>query len=202
MLGHLYFIAEISKSIRAGASAEDINDLVRRIVNRGKEPQYQKGFKQFVKFVEAGNSEWQEMPGSQKELILRAIKDITQTSKKVISKVSHSLLLCLERNGELLARFDFAVGDQPYTISDLLPGDYELKTDSDWLLWQASLSEYDLLWTHSHPDINLPMAADTNEASEGVFKEVLLLDGELAIRIYPGLETGCMSIEVKKRADK
>jgi len=46
------------------------------------------------------------------------------------------------------------------------------------------------------------MAADTESADTRKFKEIVLLEGELVIRIYPGLEAGIMKIMVKGNVRK
>ena len=202
MQEQLYFITEICNSLRKGANAEEINNMVRDIIDKGKDKKYRQGYEQFLRFVEAGRAGWLAMPTQKKQIISQVVNEIIQESSNKIIPTSHKLSLLLERNGVTLATLKFSGEEQSLLIGDIYPGEYSLRTDSDWLLWQESLSETDLFWTHAYPDQDLPMAADTEGTMGKSIKKFGLLNGEIVFRIYPGLESGTMEIEVKNHVEK
>jgi len=202
MREHLYFIADICNSLRNGFSTEELADIVEDIVSKGKEQKYKRGYGQFLQFVEAGRAGWLAMSVEQKQMISQIVNELMQESSKEISPTNQSLSLLLERNNVTLAILEFLDGNQTFLIGDLLPGEYSLRTDSDWLLWQESLSEVDLYWTSAYPDQDLPMAADTEDVEKEKGKEYVLLNGEVVLRVYPGLENGTMEIMVNGHVAK
>lgn len=202
MQGHLYFITDICNALKDVHSEQKLEKVIREIINKGKKPEYQQGFQQFVTFIKEGKSDWLKMSPQHKKLIMQIINDVAMSP--AVDNEIKPLTLCiqLERDGDILASFGIQESRRSYTITDLTPGNYTLKTDSDWFIWQGHLSERELLWAHAYPEQELPMAADTESADTREFKEIVLLEGELIIRIYPGLETGTMTIMVKSHAGK
>ena len=202
MQRHLYFMTDICNALKDVHSEQKLEKVIREIIDKGKKPEYQQGFQQFVTFIKEGKAGWLKMSPQHKKLIMQIINDVVLSP--VVATETEPLKLCLqlEHDGDTMASFDISESRHSYTITDLTPGNYTLKTDSDWLIWQGHLSERELFWTHAYPEQELPMAADTESADSREFKEIILLEGELIIRIYPGLETGTMKIMVKGHAGK
>ena len=202
MQENLYFITDICNALNDNHSEQKIEKVIRAIINKGKKPEYQQGFQQFVTFIKEGKAGWLKMSPQHKKLIMQIINDVALSP--VVDTETEPLKLCLqlEHDGDALASFDISESRHSYTIADLTPGNYTLKTDSDWLIWQEHLSERELFWTHAYPEQEFPMAADTESTDTREFKTVVLLEGELIIRIYPGLETGTIKIMVNLHAEK
>jgi len=55
------------------------------------------------------------------------------------------------------------------------------------------------LWAYAFPEKDLAMAAETQKTDKMASKKVSLLDNELEMTLFPGLESGEMTIRVKKR---
>ena len=99
----------------------------------------------------------------------------------------------LEREGQDIATL---TGDA-MSAAGLRPGHYQLKLDSGRMIWEAALSEQQLLWTSAHPGRPLEVAAESAERRERPTLEVALLEGELILRVYPGIEAGLLRLELR-----
>ncbi len=73
--------------------------------------------------------------------------------------------------------------------------------DTGWVIWQGELTERDLIWMAAFPDVPLDLAADTDETSARTTREESLLDGELILRVIPGLESGNIELEYRQAAE-
>jgi len=202
MQEHLYFITDICNALKDIHSEQKTEKVIMEIINKGKKPEYQQGFRQFVTFIKKGKAGWLKMLPQHKKLIMQIINDVAMSPVVDTETEPLKLRLQLEHDGDTLASFDISESQHSYTIADLNPGNYTLKTDSDWLIWQEHLSERELFWTHAYPDQEFPMTADTESYDSREFKAVVLLEGEVVIRIYPGLETGIIKIMVNSHAGK
>lgn len=99
------------------------------------------------------------------------------------------------RDGDLLGeRMSRPVSGQ-ITIKDIHPGQYRIELDTGRIVWQGDLLDQDLLWQKAYPHAPLEMAAESQESDLTPTIERVLLDGELIIRIYPGVESGWLEIE-------
>jgi hypothetical protein len=110
---------------------------------------------------------------------------------------SLQLKIIINRNGEDIC--SIPVGDDTFLtkINDLMPGLYDVKLNTGRILWQGELTDRDLLWTAAFPETDMAMAADTGDAADHATKELRLLSGGLIIRVIPGLEGGCIDIEIR-----
>ena len=83
------------------------------------------------------------------------------------------------------------------SISNIEPGNYIIKLDTGRVLWEGKLSGKDVLWTEAFPGRALDLAADTGGMERVPSREIRLLEGELIIRIFPGMEAGRIEIETR-----
>jgi hypothetical protein len=110
---------------------------------------------------------------------------------------SGSMEVIVEKDGGL---FDsFTIGEKSVTreISNIKPGDYTVKLDTGRVVWQERLNERDLLWVYAFPEYGLRLAADTGDSISLKTRDVLVLDGEGAIRVYPGVESGRLELKFR-----
>ncbi len=77
-----------------------------------------------------------------------------------------------------------------WTIDNLQPGFYALSFDTGRVIWEGELTKNDLLWTLAFPGQDLPLAADTGEEAIQPSRQFHLLQGEIVLNVYPGLESG------------
>ena len=81
------------------------------------------------------------------------------------------------------------------SISGLEPGEYALLLETGRLIWQGRLTERQLIWAGAFPNQPLDLAAATGDVGCPSTVEERLLDGELVLRVFPGMETGRMEIK-------
>jgi hypothetical protein len=86
-----------------------------------------------------------------------------------------------------------------HSIKRVLPGHYELKLSTGLLLWEDELGQEDIEWSAAFPGHALDFAAATEELEGKPTREVSVLDGEILLQIFPGVEAGRMVITFMQR---
>lgn len=105
--------------------------------------------------------------------------------------------IIIERDGDPIATCSLDPGGGPRSVGGIVPGGYRLVLETGRVLWEGRLDERDLLWTKAFPDRPLPMAADTGEPQREPTRRFDLLEGEIVARVYAGIESGSVEIEVR-----
>ena len=103
----------------------------------------------------------------------------------------------LTKDGAAPRQFDAGLSRGFARLDNINPGFHSLSLDTGRVLWEGELTESHLLWAVAFPGEPLPMAADTGEAGNQPTLEEDLLDGEVVLRVFPGLEGGSMEIEMR-----
>ena len=125
-------------------------------------------------------------------------KEGFETLREEVSKSEASdweLMAVIERNGETISSFPLL--NPPFTkkIRNLRPGHYVLRLNTGRVLWQEELTERDLIWAAAFPGRDLDLAADTGGLAPPMSREFRLLDGDLIIRVFPGIDSGRLEVE-------
>jgi hypothetical protein len=92
----------------------------------------------------------------------------------------------------------YPISPDPAIIGAIAPGRYTIQFSNGRLLWEGELLKEDLIWTYAFPGKDLAMAAETELPQRNPTKEISLLDGEITISIFAGLETGHIRIDSAK----
>ncbi len=100
------------------------------------------------------------------------------------------------RDDESVGKVSLSEQKKTAVLSNLIPGIYKLVLSSGRQLWQGSLEAKDLLWSEAFGKEPLKMAAQTSEAREKPVRTVDILDGEIKLHLFAGLETGNMEVEM------
>jgi hypothetical protein len=98
---------------------------------------------------------------------------------------------------------DQVLGASPITkklppIGHITPGRYTVRLSNGRVLWEGYLEKEDVIWAFAFPEKDLPMAAETETHVQEPTKTLSLLDGELIMHIYAGLESGTMRLMREK----
>ena len=96
--------------------------------------------------------------------------------------------------GEQLLK-SFLISDFPATIGSIFPGHYVVRLTNGRTLWEGELSREDVIWTYAFPQKDFPLAAETETRHQEPTRSLSLLDGELIIHIFAGLESGRLIIK-------
>ena len=94
------------------------------------------------------------------------------------------------------------IGSSPITtdpspISHIIPGRYKVQFSNGRVLWEGEVRREDVLWAYAFPEKDLRMAAETEPHQQDPTRTISLLDGELTIQIFAGLEKGEMRLKVE-----
>lgn len=111
--------------------------------------------------------------------------------RKQTPVVTPPTAIVVERDGGPIAEIVLGAG-RGY-IGNLRPGHYVLRTSAGRVIWRGDLTEKELLWMAAYPDRALELAASTGEEVREPTAEHLL-DGEVVLRIFAGIESGGVEI--------
>ena len=96
--------------------------------------------------------------------------------------------------GEQLVE-SFLISNIPTTISSIFPGRYVVRFSNGRFLWEGEITREDVIWTYAFPQKDFPMAAGTETLHQEPTRTISLLDGELIIHVFAGLESGRLLIK-------
>lgn len=122
-----------------------------------------------------------------------------RVSKEAEGFLSHEQPIGVEvlRMDQILGTF--ALSELPTTLFSIRPGRYVVRFSNGRVLWEGDLTKEDVIWAFAYPAMDLPMAAETESAQQTPTRSISLLNGELLIRVFAGLETGELTIDEGKR---
>ena len=83
-----------------------------------------------------------------------------------------------------------AISTEPTYISPISPGRYTVRFSNGRVLWEGDILREDVIWAYAYPGKDLPMAAETEPSQREPTRTLSLLNGELIIQVFAGLETG------------
>jgi hypothetical protein len=126
-----------------------------------------------------------------------------QTDLQSTRDAAEVVEIILARENSDLAVLSFARGGMPQTITHVLRGHsfghYSIRLSTGRVLWSGELRTEDLEWTAAFPGHALDLAAaDIRTLAAKPTREIPLLDGEVVIRVFPGLEAGTVVITMNE----
>ena len=89
----------------------------------------------------------------------------------------------------------FSTSKETDQVSPIFPGKYMIRFSNGRILWEGDIAREEIIWTYAFPGRDLPMAAETEPLQQEPTKILTLLDGELTIYVFAGLESGRFKIE-------
>jgi len=92
----------------------------------------------------------------------------------------------------------FPISPAPATIGAITPGNYTVRFSNGRILWEGELAKEDLIWAYAFPGKDLAMAAETEASKREPTKKISLLNGEITLSVFAGLEAGRIRIESAK----
>jgi hypothetical protein len=109
-----------------------------------------------------------------------------------------SIMIKIEKDGQLFASFAYSPSSERSLVKGITPGSYSIKLSTGLLIWQGKLSEKELIWTKAFPREKVKAAAETKAIGQKTSHSEPLLNGELTLEIFPGLESGAIQLSVRK----
>jgi len=102
----------------------------------------------------------------------------------------------LLRGNQVIA--SIPISSDPAVIDAITPGNYTFQLSNSRILWEGPLGKEDLIWAYAFPEKDLAMAAETETSEREPTRKISLLNGEITISVFPGLEAGQIRIESAK----
>ena len=142
-----------------------------------------------------------------KSELLKRIHDdpeIEQQYEKTVSELYppqekyHPLALELFKNDSLIVTHSLPEATKEIVYNNIDEGNYILKLSNGRVLWEGNIDRNHIMWEHAFPGKALPMVADTGETEVEPTMVTSLLDGEITIKLFAGLETGRIVITLNE----
>ncbi len=196
----LYFISIIARALQSPDVERALRDAFHEIKKKGKEERYTEGFRNFELFMDTVCSRHEAVTNDYiRELIAELATGTfegTEQEKKVLTNI-----ICTQVFPEIAvlsekgpARYvSFPKGPGCQHLDNILPGKYKLElTNSGWTIWKGKLTAEELILPEGE---NLSLAAGVGAPTK---KIDLLNNGEVILRTYAGIESGCVEIELTR----
>jgi len=216
---NLYFIPILFEALESADPVESLRRAFRTIVTLGKDERFRKGYEQFKVFmvsvlaayrlgVRTGEAEATAIDGADEttDLLdalaalpgLAEVWDSVKRELELEPNVEIHVEFLLRRNDEPPQSLQLSEGRRKGLLRGLVPGAYALSLSSGGVIWEAVLTKEDLLSAYAFADEALQLAADTGRGSENPTRHVVLLDGEVMVRVFAGLKSGKLEIEWRR----
>lgn len=189
----MYFIAKIEEAIESGDPYSALESKIAEIISTGQQPGYTNGFYQFDLFLNKIREiiEYQLLD----EQYVKQIEGLWNLYCDGMEKRGY-LDLLISKDAGLIATIPVKPTKVEYEINNVSPAFYSFELSSGRLLWEGPVYKTDLLWTFANPGEDFRLAADTDDAPPKPTREMILLDGEVIIRVFPGIEVGSIQIDL------
>jgi len=175
---HLYFLDLIATALQQPAPHQAVKQTLLKIEKLGRQPQYSQGLDQFWLFMREVSNHWKASPSE-------------------YNHYYNDIEIIVERNGEPIVFINCDSAPIIKRIHWAQPGYYRVKFNTGRIIWQGALTERDLIWAKAFPERDLDLAADTDDSTQVVTKEIHLLNSELIIKIIPQIESGCIEFNIR-----
>ena len=217
----LYFVPILAQALRGPdvrASLEDAFALIERL---GLQADYQQGYRNFRAFMSEVAERRQLLEEHDMQLAVLEyatgtpveaqswkafvsaamahggeLKDDLDALLQACRPWSGAVDLHLLRDGQRVGEVSFERAPGRRTIDGVIPGRYILRLNTGLVLWEGALAAADLIWTEAFKGKNLALAAEAGEIRRSPSREVKVPDAHLIFRIFPGIESGSMEIEL------
>jgi len=168
MSNDLFFIPLLARAIGEPDTASALQNAFAEIQRLGKREEYRRGFSQFARFMEQVARDAQSSA-----LEIRVWRNDRQVGTVTIT---HS-----KRSGGLVG---------------IASGEHSLSLSTGRVIWQGEIVPKDILWALAFPGRPLEVAAATEPTQPEATRTESLLGGELILRVFPGLESGRLAVEL------
>jgi hypothetical protein len=186
MNNDLYFIPILSDALTEPDRDRALERAFLVIERQREVPGHERGYAQFVRFMDA---------------VARLAAEPAGGEADGIPDASPAMGVVMEKDGTLIEELSFHILPAVTRITKATSGLYRLRLSTGRLLWEGRLGEAELLWSRAFPGEGLQLAADTGSGEHRVSLRLELLRGEVVMRVLPGLETGTIEICIDRGKD-
>ena len=219
MANELYFIPILQEALQGREPPQALGRAFERILVLGAQTSYRSGLENFQRFMEEVQSCRDLMKGDRvRELILELVTEATafnrahldaamqvidsdpdwkceyeQLRRQFAEEISPTVEVY--RSHQLIGELMFDKPGDSRPLGHITPGQHLLRLSTGLVLWEGQLTARDLLWVEAFGPESLELAAKTPEARGQPTRIVAMLDGELILRVFAGIEDGEIEVE-------
>ncbi len=218
MAHELYFLPILLDAIDATSCREALREAISKVISLGREPGYELGyqrFNEFMKIVGEGAALGEDSDSSDAVLqflvsfcsqldsqglsseVLLSDPIVYMRCQQLVSSLQHlipnrqeQIEIIVESGNEVLARFNADNEGALGRVRRSTPGKYSVSFSTGRKLWEGILTKSDLT-CEGQP---LSMAADDNGLPDKPALEIVMLSGEIVMKVYRGIESGALEI--------
>jgi len=218
---NVYFVPILARALRGPDRGESLEKAFTAIERLGQETGYEEGYRNFCRFMAEVSMHRRLL--EEHDLRMAALELIAGTPSEakrwetLLSKLaeetawleaeydaltrvcgprSRVLNLQLLRDDRQIAELTFEMMCGRQLVDNICPGHYALRMDMGLVLWEGMLTNADLIWTEAFGGKELTLAAEAGEVRRRPSREVKLRDARLILRLFPGIESGSLEIEL------
>lgn len=220
----LFFIAILDRALHRSDPKSSLAHALAEIKHLGQQPRYREGLANFHRFMRQVRIRRDVIENDRiHQAILEIGGDTFRGSKKdkqrlldlihsqpqwqddyeklceqlaEITPQDRSVTILLFHEENVVGQRTFPDGLGRQSLSGIRTGSYRLQLTTGQVIWEKALSKQDLLWQNAYPQAPLDMAAKSQKSDKAPTGQWTLLDGELIVRVYPGVESGWLEIEL------
>ncbi|MFZ1288530.1 MAG: hypothetical protein WAR79_00450 [Melioribacteraceae bacterium] len=216
---NLYFIPILINAMEKENQIEAIKQALIEIQNLGKQDSYKEGNEQFNQFILSGYNQNKNITESDlRELIVKIVTneiELSETdSETVLNKIKTEYKLEYEKifevfknkdtieieiykDGHLFNQITIDEKIKEYNITNIEPGDYDIKLSNGRILLQEQLTNEQLVLGFKGHKFKYNLAAETDEIKQKPSLVFDLIKDEIKLEIYAGLEYGKIKIRIE-----
>jgi len=187
MSDDLYFLPILARAVRAPNPREALMKAFETIEDLSRRPEHRDGYRQFLEYIREISRHSAE--GDSDEAA--GLEDLAEGSREDLV-----FDFVIERDGAVVGTLPFPAPGGTRSIRGIIPGHYVVSVHGSRVIWEDDISRKDVLWTAAYPGLDLPAAAETDTRRNKPTRVVTLLDGEVTLRLYPGIRSGILDLVV------
>lgn len=195
----LFFIPIIARALENSNPQKAIEAAFDEIEDMGRLKEYSVGFRQFVELIKTvikqSGKDQQIKPQLQRIVIQRLIYDLTADTHKKDSHLSPEISAEIEilKNNQILK--SLPISPNIVSLKPVLPDDYLIRLSTGRILWEGKFAKEDLIWAFAFQEKDIKMAAATDIHKRTPTRTIQLLNGEIILKVFAGIEAGEIKIE-------
>ena len=225
MRDELYFLPILAEALIKPDTKESLTNAFDQIQRLGSQQRYHHGFVNFLQFMgEASNfdealnedhirqimleiaSSTDKFSSLQKEGLIKIIASSDKYQREY-EEIGHLIrfsevpnwypVINVYCDRRIAGTLEFKKQAFRQSIGNIVPGRYAIKLDTGWLLWQGLLTDKDLLWAKAFDKESLKFAADSGQTNPEPVRRINLLEGQIIVEFFAGIESGMIEIQLR-----
>jgi len=221
MTHDLFFIPLIARALQEPDVRRALAEAFGQIEQLANRSGYEHGYSQFQSFMSAVHRrrELLQQQSIRRQMLECLMADNSESERRILEawlkhdselKREYETLsrqlnpeervpqLRLFREGTPIGQLTWQTTGGSLTIDDIIPGSYSLQLDTGLVIWEGMLTSRELIWKEAFGHRRLELAAEAGEIQRTPTRQVDIPDACLLLRIFAGIESGSMEIELTR----